>query len=200
MARDPVPAGKRLLLARHGAVDNASDFVYATLPGFPLSPHGRAQMRATAMRMRLSGAVRVVTSPLERAAESAAIIAEVVRRQPLVDERLVEIRNSYAGQRRADVLALLMDGQSGDLERHNDVRDRILHAIGDALSGPEDTIVAVSHLMPIRLACHALGAPVRDLPLAGFHDLRVERDAETGLPRLVSESRIQSARLSAEAT
>lgn len=49
--------------------------LYGYLPGFHLSPQGRAQAAAIGERLASAGLGRIVHSPLERAAETARIIA-----------------------------------------------------------------------------------------------------------------------------
>jgi broad specificity phosphatase PhoE len=64
----------RLYLVRHGEVHNPDGVVYSDLPGFPLSALGRRQAEAAAGHLADCGAAVVLTSPLERAVETAAII------------------------------------------------------------------------------------------------------------------------------
>lgn len=65
----------RLHLIRHGEVHNPDGLVYADLPGFPLSAAGRAQAAATAEHLADSGIEVLLTSPLDRARETAGFIA-----------------------------------------------------------------------------------------------------------------------------
>ncbi len=94
VARYPVPTIStvlaRLHLVRHGEVDNPGGVVYAELPGFPLSTRGRAQAAAAAEHLVHSGATVVVTSPLDRARETAAFIGRRLGIEPVVDAGLTE--------------------------------------------------------------------------------------------------------------
>jgi broad specificity phosphatase PhoE len=75
-------------LVRHGEVRNPGHIVYADLPGFPLSPTGRRQAEYSAQR--LPDNATVVTSPLDRAVETATIIAQRRNGSLAVDASLTE--------------------------------------------------------------------------------------------------------------
>lgn len=85
---------RRLWLVRHGETEGQSSVRYHGSNDVPLSDLGRAQIRALAPMLRDVPFARVVHSPLVRAAESAAILAELcgIRAERCVaDERLREI-------------------------------------------------------------------------------------------------------------
>jgi broad specificity phosphatase PhoE len=65
----------RVYLIRHADVENPNRVLYGHLPGFPLSARGRDQAGELGRRLRASGIRRIVHSPLERAHETARIIA-----------------------------------------------------------------------------------------------------------------------------
>lgn len=65
----------RLHLVRHGEVDNPRGIVYSDLPGFHLSALGRTQAAAAAHHLSGCGASLLVTSPLDRARETASYLA-----------------------------------------------------------------------------------------------------------------------------
>ncbi len=62
-------------LVRHSDVENPQNVLYGHLDGFPLSELGRRRAEALAERLAGSGIRRLVSSPLERARETAGIIA-----------------------------------------------------------------------------------------------------------------------------
>ena len=62
-------------LVRHSDVENPQSVLYGHLDGFPLSELGRRRAEALAGRLAGSGIRRIVSSPLERARETAGIIA-----------------------------------------------------------------------------------------------------------------------------
>lgn len=66
----------RVYLIRHAEVENPRRVLYGHLPGFPLSARGREQAAELGRRLRSSGIRRIVHSPLERATETARVIAE----------------------------------------------------------------------------------------------------------------------------
>jgi broad specificity phosphatase PhoE len=65
----------RVYLIRHADVENPNRVLYGHLPGFPLSARGRQQAAELGRRLRDSGIRRIVHSPMERAEETARIIA-----------------------------------------------------------------------------------------------------------------------------
>lgn len=62
-------------LIRHSDVENPRNVLYGHLDGFPLSELGRQRAEALGERLQDSGIDRIVASPLERAQETARIIA-----------------------------------------------------------------------------------------------------------------------------
>ena len=60
---------------RHGEVHNPDEIYYGRLPGFYLSARGRLQAEATAQVLREQKLDAIFTSPMERAVETAEIIA-----------------------------------------------------------------------------------------------------------------------------
>jgi broad specificity phosphatase PhoE len=75
---------------RHAEVWNPEGVVYARLPGFHLSDPGRAHATDTAASLGNVAVAAVYASPLERAVETAAILAEPHGLSVAVDDRLVE--------------------------------------------------------------------------------------------------------------
>ncbi|MBV8760568.1 MAG: histidine phosphatase family protein [Deltaproteobacteria bacterium] len=94
-------------LIRHGKVYNPDNIRYGRAPGFHLSDLGRAQAKAAGQFMKTQAPlVALISSPLERAAETAAIIAgEIGFATPVpTDERLLESLNRFDGLHRYAVL------------------------------------------------------------------------------------------------
>jgi broad specificity phosphatase PhoE len=86
-------------LLRHGEVHNPDGILYGRLPGFRLSDAGEA-MAATAARWFAGRDVtHLVSSPLERARQTAAPIAAEFGLPVEVDERLIEAGNAFEGRR-----------------------------------------------------------------------------------------------------
>jgi broad specificity phosphatase PhoE len=94
-------------LIRHGVVHNPDNIRYGRAPGFHLSELGRTQAKAAGRRLRQLGqpVTTLVASPLERAVETAEIIAaELGTTVTTTDERVTEAGNQLAGLHRYAVL------------------------------------------------------------------------------------------------
>ncbi|HEV2954112.1 MAG TPA: histidine phosphatase family protein [Candidatus Dormibacteraeota bacterium] len=65
----------RVFLIRHADVENPHKVLYGHLPNFPLSALGRAQAGAVGESLQGAGLTLIVHSPLDRAVETARIIA-----------------------------------------------------------------------------------------------------------------------------
>jgi broad specificity phosphatase PhoE len=86
-------------LLRHGEVDNPRKVLYGRLPGYHLSERGRAMAQRVAETVAGRDIVHLVTSPLERAQETAEPIAAALGLTPVVDDRVIEAANVFEGQR-----------------------------------------------------------------------------------------------------
>jgi broad specificity phosphatase PhoE len=85
----------RLFLVRHADVANPRRVLYGHLPGFPLSEKGMKQAEATGRYLAAVSVGAIRASPLERAQQTAEIIARHLGSPPVVaDEDLVEARFS----------------------------------------------------------------------------------------------------------
>lgn len=93
----------RIHLVRHGEVYNPDYIRYGRLPGFRLSERGRVQAEAAARQLRAADAI--ISSPLERAVETAEIIARTVGGSLALDDRLIEARSEFDGLRKTAFLA-----------------------------------------------------------------------------------------------
>jgi broad specificity phosphatase PhoE len=82
----------RIHLVRHGHVYNPRHLVYASLTGFSLSDEGKLQADAVATRLSALPIVRIVSSPLERAVETAAPLAAAVNLPITIEYDLSEWR------------------------------------------------------------------------------------------------------------
>lgn len=84
---------------RHGEVHNPEKILYGRLPDYHLSKRGVAQANAVANWLADRDIVYVVASPLERAQETAAPIAERRALPVDVDPDLIESANIFEGKR-----------------------------------------------------------------------------------------------------
>lgn len=86
-------------LLRHGEVFNPSGVLYGRLPGFRLSELGEQMAVRAAEALADRDVAVVVSSPLERAQQTAAPVAEKHGLRTTTDDRLIEADNVFEGQR-----------------------------------------------------------------------------------------------------
>ena len=84
-------------LLRHGEVHNPDGVLYGRLPGYRLSTAGEAMAERAAEWLVGRGVTHLVSSPLERARQTAAPVAEALDLPVAVDERLIEAGNAFEG-------------------------------------------------------------------------------------------------------
>jgi probable phosphoglycerate mutase len=101
--------GARLLLVRHGSHDWLAppiNRLAGHLPGVHLNAAGRAEAAALARRLNASPPDRIVSSPVERALETARILAEALAREVTIDERITETRmGTWEGMTISEIVA-----------------------------------------------------------------------------------------------
>jgi broad specificity phosphatase PhoE len=84
-------------LLRHGEVYNPGKILYGRLPGFRLSDAGEAMAEKAAAWFTDKDVTLLVSSPLERAQQTAAPIAAALSLPVTIDERLIEAGNAFEG-------------------------------------------------------------------------------------------------------
>ena len=84
-------------LLRHGEVHNPGKILYGRLPGFRLSTTGEAMALAAAEWFQGRNIRHLVSSPLERAQQTAAPLAKSLSLPVQIDERLIEAGNAFEG-------------------------------------------------------------------------------------------------------
>ncbi|MFY9265907.1 MAG: histidine phosphatase family protein [Solirubrobacterales bacterium] len=166
----------RLLLVRHGESEWNADGRLQGQADPPLSALGRAQVAHMAARLVDDEIDAIVASDLQRAIDTAAALADVVRMPvtPRRDLREVDL-GSWTGVSREEIEAADpeawrrwriegIEGWDGG-ERYSEAMDRVGGAITElAAAWDGKTVVAVTHGGCIRLAtCHLLGMPAEDL-------------------------------------
>lgn len=147
-------------LLRHGEVHNPEGVLYGRLPGYHLSEVGRQMAEMVAKELADRDIVIIRSSPLERARETAAPLAETLGVEVEIDERLMEAENVFEG-------ALIGLGKGVFRnprhyrhiwnpfrpswgERYRDVVKRMREAIDDARHAARGhEAVLVSHQLPI---------------------------------------------------
>src|SRR5688500_13548547 len=84
-------------LLRHGEVDNPARLLYGRLPDYHLSELGIQMAERVAEHFRGRDVVHLVSSPLERAQETAAPLAEALGLPVASDDRVIEAANYFEG-------------------------------------------------------------------------------------------------------
>jgi broad specificity phosphatase PhoE len=86
-------------LLRHGEVHNPQGVLYGRAAGYHLSERGRQMADRVAERIGHRDITHLVSSPLERAQETAAPLAAVRGLTVALDERVIESGNIFEGSR-----------------------------------------------------------------------------------------------------
>lgn len=86
-------------LLRHGEVFNPSKILYGRLPGFFLSPLGEEMAEVVAESLKSRDITYLVSSPLERAGQTAKPLSEKLNLDVVLDRNLIEAENVFEGQR-----------------------------------------------------------------------------------------------------
>lgn len=86
-------------MLRHGEVHNPTGILYGRIAGFGLSDLGRRQALTVAEFLKDRDITHVVSSPLQRAQETAAPIVDSHQLELVTDDRLIEPTNVFEGQR-----------------------------------------------------------------------------------------------------
>lgn len=154
-------------LVRHGEAENPDGIRYGRLPGFSLSPRGRIQAGvAGALLSPLAPRVRgVVTSPLLRTRETAAIVADHLGAEVFADDRLIEAISRFDGLPRRRIahvrhlLAVWNPLKPSWAEPFRVVAARAREAILAAEAGARgNAVVLVGHQSPLWLGVLSLEA------------------------------------------
>ena len=145
---------------RHGEVHNPEKVLYGRLPGYHLSDLGLKMAERIAERVRGEDITYVVSSPLERAQETARPSAEALGLEVATDDRLIEAGNVFEGKtfgvgdgslkRPVHWVHLRNPLRPSWGEPYVEIAERMLAAIAaarDAARGHQ--ALAVSHQLPI---------------------------------------------------
>lgn len=148
-------------LLRHGEVHNPDGILYGRLPGFRLSDLGVAQAEVSAHFLAERDIGYLVSSPLERAQQTARPLAELTGLDVATDERLIEAANELEGRKVAGGKGLFTDLSNYKYfinplrpswgEPYTEIAVRMLAAARDAAAelGDGKEAVCVSHQLPI---------------------------------------------------
>jgi broad specificity phosphatase PhoE len=94
---DSAPVRTTVHLLRHGEVANPTGILYGRLPGYHLSERGQAMATRLAETLAERPVTHVISSPLDRALETAEPVAAALDLPIAVDERLIEAGNAFQG-------------------------------------------------------------------------------------------------------
>jgi broad specificity phosphatase PhoE len=147
-------------LLRHGEVHNPEGVLYGRMPGFGLSELGREMADTVAAHLADHNIVHVVSSPLERAVQTARPIANQAGVEIIPDPRVVEASNLLEGQVVGMGEGLLTKPKTWRLllnpftpswgEPYERIATRMLLAITDARDAARGReAVIVSHQLPV---------------------------------------------------
>jgi broad specificity phosphatase PhoE len=147
-------------LLRHGEVHNPQGILYGRRDGFHLSDLGQKMAQRVADVMRERDITRIVSSPLERAQETAAPLAAARGLEVVLDDRVIESENWFQGKRFAPGDNALRNPANwiklynplrpswGEPYRH--IVERMMAAVHDARRAAlGHEAVIVSHQLPI---------------------------------------------------
>ena len=156
-------------LLRHGEVNNPDHIMYGRLPGWHLSAVGRRMAERAAKPLLDRDVVHIVSSPLERARETAAPIATARRQRTHVDRGLLECDfGEWTGAELKKLMKLpewrTVQGYPSGFrfpggESFVEMQDRMVGTVQRLVAGhPGGVVVCVSHADPIKAAvAHAVG-------------------------------------------
>jgi broad specificity phosphatase PhoE len=147
-------------LLRHGEVYNPDHVLYGRLPGFRLSELGERQALAAAEWLAKRDIGYLVSSPLERAQQTAEPLAKEFGLDVALDERLIEADNHLQGRHVAGGKGLFKDPSNWKYfrnpirpswgEPYAEIAARVLaatRAAHDQADGRD--AVCISHQLPI---------------------------------------------------
>ena len=148
-------------LLRHGEVHNPDGVLYGRMDGFHLSELGRQMAQRVADMVGDRDIVHMRTSPLERARETAAPLAERLGLEPVLDRRVIESSNKFQGvsfgngaltfvQRPGLLRHMYNPFKPSWGEPYDEIAGRMVAAIHDARDAARGhEAVVVSHQLPI---------------------------------------------------
>lgn len=156
-----VMPASRLHLVRHGEVNNPHGVLYERIDGFELSETGHQMAAAAASELVANGrqVTRLLASPLLRAQQSAAPIAQAFGLEIETEPRVVEPWNKFKGLRMGPkalltrpslALSLYNPSRPSWGEPFTQIANRMIDATLEAWQEtPEGDVVIVSHQLPI---------------------------------------------------
>ena len=173
-----------ILLARHGETDWNRDGIWQGWADPPLNDDGRAQARRLAEQLRETPFDAVYSSDLQRARETAELVAEPHGVPVITDPGLREIDiGSWSGLTRAEIDERFPQGIRPDGETRDQHAARVLEAVERiARANPGRRILLVTHGGTMRaLHGHVSDEPFHPVDNCGVLELHF-RDDRLGTP------------------
>lgn len=158
-------------LVRHGEVHNPEDVVYDSLPGFGLSTRGRLQAKSVARFLGSQPVIAVWSSPLQRALETAAPIAERCGLPVSVEPDLTEwkLLSRWAGHQWSDL----------EVEFPGELTAYLAHP--SSIPNASESLVELAHRMTSAITSIASRHGVGDVVIVSHQDpIQAARLALTG--------------------
>ncbi|HEU5347784.1 MAG TPA: histidine phosphatase family protein [Ktedonobacterales bacterium] len=188
------PKTRYLLLVRHGQTTfNVEGRLPGQLPGVPLTDEGRRQAHRAAIALAALPLTTIISSPLERAADTAEIIARGWGLTVRTDPRLMDTNvGHWAGQKidevaRNDpawkVFTANPDEPPAGVESFSQVQARAVAAARDALADPAngEYIVLVAHGDVVKLIlAQYMNTPIPCVPYLTIANASISGLAFTG--------------------
>lgn len=149
-----------LLLVRHGITDWIDQQILHGITDIPLNENGKAQAEQTAQALKDCGAQAIYTSSLTRCVQTAQVIGNTIRQEPILMDSLVELNFGWLEGRHFrdhdkgeygklveffdDHVFNLIRMLSGESKK--DLEQRLLIGLNHILTdNPEGTVVVVGH-------------------------------------------------------
>ncbi len=188
------PKTRVLLLVRHGqATYNVEGRHPGQLPGIPLTDEGRRQAHRAAVALSALPLSAIISSPLERAAETAEIIARGWGLTVRTDPRLMDTNvGQWAGQKIDEIaktdpawktFVANPDEPPAGVESFSEVQARAVAVAREALANPDngDYIVLVAHGDVVKLIlAQYMNTPIRCVPFLAIGNASISGMAFTG--------------------
>ena len=149
---------------RHGqAINNTKRLLAGRTPGVPLTENGIKQAETTARFIKPFNISAIYSSPIERAENTAAIVAKHNSLEYKVDDRLIELdMGKFTGMPYDDIFEkhgnVFLKFYDGELEiAHNgvetfaQVKNRVLSMVDHVLKEHDaENVLLVTHMDPIK--------------------------------------------------
>lgn len=178
-------------LVRHGSNDVLGKALAARLPNIHLNAQGREEARRTAEALKTKGITRVISSPMERARETAGALAERLGLRVEIEDAVNEIAfGDWSGREMAELEALpgwkLFNSYRSGTRIPNgelmiETQTRVIGLLEKLRTHqPDETFAIFSHGDPIKLAiAYYLGVPLDlftriEISPAAYSTLRLE--------------------------